>query len=410
MTNITILGSTGSIGTSTLSVIALHPQRFTVFALAAQKNVNLMFEQCVQYHPRYAVMQNDTAAKQLISRLKHAKMHTTVLSGDSALIDVASHPDTDYVMAAMVGAAGLLPTLAAAKAGKRILLANKEALVMSGQLLMDVVHQHQATLLPIDSEHSAIFQCLPTNYVTGHTPLGMTKITLTASGGAFRDWSPHQLNTVTPEQACQHPNWTMGAKVTVDSATMMNKGLEVIEASWLFHLKPSQIDTVLHPQSIVHSWVEYIDGSVIAQMGEPDMRTPIAYALSWPARIRSGVNHLDLLAAKQLDFKPLSYQQYPCLALAYAALAAGGTAPTLLNAANEIAVQAFLAKKIRFTDIYKIVEQTLQKLTVETADEIATILHADQMAREQSKKFVAKIQMKTKKTSHSRPTPTSLQK
>ena len=341
MPNITILGSTGSIGTNTLSVIALHPQRFTVFALAAQKNVDLMFKQCVQHQPRYAVMQNDVAAKRLMSRFKHANINTTVLAGDSALVDVASHSDTDYVMAAIVGAAGLLPTLAAAKAGKRILLANKEALVMSGQLLMDAVHQHQAILLPVDSEHSAIFQCLPTDYVTGHTPLGIAQITLTASGGAFRDCLPHQLNTVTPEQACQHPNWTMGAKVTIDSATMMNKGLEVIEASWLFHLKPSQIQTILHPQSVVHSWVEYVDGSMIAQMGQPDMRTPIAYALSWPARISSGVNHLDLLTVKQLDFKPLSYQQYPCLALAYAALSAGGTAPALLNAANEIAVQAF---------------------------------------------------------------------
>jgi len=391
MINITLLGSTGSIGVSTLQVLALHPQRFKVFALTANKNAQGMLAQCLAFKPRYAVMQDARAAEQLATLLKNHPLDTEVLAGTQALVAVASHPEVDYVMAGIVGAAGLLPTLAGAQSGKRVLLANKEALVMAGGLFMEAVHNNNATLLPVDSEHSAIFQCLPAGFKTGFAPAGVKQITLTASGGAFRDWPLDDLCKVTPEQACRHPNWNMGAKITVDSATMMNKGLEVIEAHWLFGLAPEQISTILHPQSIVHSWVEYTDGSILAQLGQPDMRTPIACALSWPERIAAGVESLDLLSVGRLDFKPLSYTHYPCLELAYTALRMGGTATTLLNAANEIAVQAFLEEKIRFTSIFKVVEQCLNNVPVQEAKNLEIILAADKTAREESLRIVAAL-------------------
>lgn len=391
MINITILGSTGSIGINTLQVLALHPQRFSVFALTAQQNVDTMLAQCLQYQPRYAVMQNIQAAEQLAVRLKNHAMPTEVLAGDDALVQVVSHPEVDYVMAAIVGAAGLMPTLAAAKAGKRIMLANKEALVMSGKLLMNAVRDHHATLLPVDSEHSAIFQCLPADFTAGKAADNVSSITLTASGGAFRDWPLERLADATPAQACQHPNWNMGAKITVDSATMMNKALEIIEASWLFSLPGNNIHAVLHPQSIIHSWVEYTDGSTLAQLGLPDMRTPIAYALSWPHRIASGVNNVDLIAAGRLDFQPLSLTRYPGMKLAYAALEAGGVATTILNAVNEVAVQAFLAGRIRFTDIVRLVEQVLTKVPNKPAENLTTILEADKLAREQAEQDMVEL-------------------
>jgi 1-deoxy-D-xylulose-5-phosphate reductoisomerase len=384
MHNITLLGSTGSIGVSTLQVLALHPERFNVFALTAHQNVQAMLAQCIAFQPRYAVMSDTVAAEQLESLLKKQAPQVTVLAGAAALIEVAGHSAVDYVMAGIVGAAGLLPTLTAAQAGKRVLLANKEALVMSGKLFIDAIQQNNATLIPVDSEHSAIFQCLPSHFKTGHAPLGVKQLTLTASGGAFRDWRLEDLHTVTPQQACQHPNWNMGAKITVDSATMMNKGLEVIEAHWLFGMPPEQIDTILHPQSIVHSWVEYMDSSIVAQLGQPDMRTPIAYALSWPERMTSDVPALNLVTIGRLDFQPINAAHYPCLKLAYTALKAGGTATTILNAANEIAVQAFLEQKIRFTDIFKVVEQCLETTTMQPANSLAVILAADELARSNS--------------------------
>jgi 1-deoxy-D-xylulose-5-phosphate reductoisomerase len=394
MPNITILGSTGSIGVNTLEILKLHQKHFTVFALTAQKNVELIFKQCLEHRPRYAVLQNISAAEQLSLKLKQAGLETEALAEEQALVDMASHPETDYVMAAIVGAAGLLPTIAAARSGKRILLANKESLVMAGSLLMAEVEENDAVLLPVDSEHSAIFQCLPANFKIGCSPCGIEQIVLTASGGAFRDWPEDQLHVVTPEQACCHPNWSMGAKITVDCATMMNKGLEVIEASWLFGLQPEQIHTVLHPQSVIHSWVEYVDGSILAQMGSPDMRTPIAYALSWPERMQAGGKRLNLLAVQQLEFRPLSHTRYPCLPLAYAALKSGGTAPTILNAANEVAVQAFLNRQVLFTDIVKIVEKTLEMVEISAANILETVLSADKIARDYSSELIEKIHKK----------------
>jgi len=390
MSNITILGSTGSIGVSTLQVIDLHPKRFNVFALTAYRNVEKLFEQCLKYKPKYAVMQDNAAAELLSVRLKSISSETEVLSGNTALVYVASHSQVNDVMACIVGAAGLLPTLAAAEAGKRILLANKEALVMSGNLLMEAVRTNGAMLLPVDSEHNAIFQCLPADFKSGQPYPGVKRIILTASGGAFRDWPLEQLANVTPEQACQHPNWVMGPKITVDSGTMMNKGLEVIEASWLFGMKLSELEVVLHPQSIVHSLVEYIDGSILAQLGQPDMRTPIAQALAWPERITSGVQSLDLLKMGSLDFKPLCLQRYPCLRLAYSALKVGGTATTILNAANEVAVQAFLDRKISFTNIPQLIEKVLDKITVQPAVDLSIVLAADVAARHAMEELVAK--------------------
>lgn len=382
MINITILGSTGSIGQNTLDVIARNPDRFAVFAVSANRNLEILFAQCQQYHPRYAVVVDTHAAEQLIQRLAQTKLTTQVLVGANALAEIASHPDADYVVAAIVGAVGLLPTLAAVRAGKRVLLANKEALVMAGALFMDEVQHHGATLLPVDSEHNAIFQCMPPGFKPGIKNSGVKRLLITASGGAFRQLPLEQLAQVTPEQACTHPNWVMGRKVTVDSATMMNKALEVIEAYWLFGVEAAAIEVLLHPQSIVHSLVEYQDGSTLAQLGNPDMRTPIACALSWPERINSGANSLDLIAAGRLDFEPLCQERFPALALAYQALKEGGTATTILNAANEITVQAFLERQIAFIDIAAINAAVLDELAIQPANNLEIILAADAAARQ----------------------------
>lgn len=391
MIQLTILGSTGSIGANTLEVVSLHPERFCVFALTANSNVEKMLAQCLIHQPRYAVMRDIAAAECLERELRGTGSVTEVLGGNEALIWVASHPQVDAVMAAIVGAVGLAPTLAAAQAGKRVLLANKEALVLAGSLLMQAVHDHQAVLLPVDSEHNAIFQCLPSGYRPGSTCPEVTRIILTASGGAFRDWPLAQLADATPEQACQHPNWVMGRKITVDSATMFNKGLELIEAKWLFNMPISGLEVVLHPQSIVHSFVAYHDGSLLAQLGLPDMRVPIAYALSWPERIVSGVEQLDLLSVGRLDFVPLDLQRYPCFGLACEALRLGGTATVVVNAANEVAVQAFLDRSIRFTDIARVIAQTLEAMTVVPVTHLAQLLEVDALSRDHAKRIVATL-------------------
>ena len=383
MQSITLLGSTGSIGVSTLDVLSRHPDKYSIYALTANRSVDTLFEQCQKFQPKIAVMLNESAAALLEEKLKIAGLETQVLAGEQALVDVAESENTDYVMAAIVGAAGLLPTLAAAKAGKRILLANKEALVMSGGLFMREVAANGATLLPVDSEHNAIWQCLPVGDQQQHRfeGQGVRRIILTASGGPFRDYDAADLEHVTPEQAVAHPNWSMGQKISVDSATMMNKGLEVIAAHWLFGLPARQIEVLLHQQSIIHSMVDYVDGSVLAQMGNPDMRTPIANALAWPDRIDSGVAPLDLVTVGRLDFSAADYQQFPCLALAYQALDAGGTSTAILNAANEIAVEAFLQRQIKFTQIAKIIEQVLSEITANDGDTLEQILADDQQAR-----------------------------
>jgi len=336
-----ILGSTGSVGVNTLDVIARHPDRYRVVGLTANRQVDRLFEQCLKFRPDFALMNDANAAQQLKDKLQSAGASTVVQSGEDALCEIAAHPSVDAVMASIVGAAGLLPTLSAVRAGKRVLLANKEALVMAGRLFMDEVVEHGACLLPIDSEHNAIFQCMPQSH-NGLALDGVVKIVLTASGGPFRDLDSSALHSVTPEQACSHPNWKMGRKISVDSATLMNKGLEVIEACWLFGVDVDQIEVVLHPQSVIHSMVSYADGSVLAQLGNPDMRTPIAHALAWPERIASGVEPLDFLQLSQLTFGQPDTSRFPCLALAMDAMRAGGTATTALNAANEIAVAAFL--------------------------------------------------------------------
>lgn len=383
MQAITLLGSTGSIGVSTLNVLAQHPDKYSVYALTANRSVDSLFKQCQEFEPEIAVMLDPQSAEQLASKIKAAGLSIRVLSGEEALVQVAESDETDYVMAAIVGAAGLLPTLAAARSGKHILLANKEALVMSGGLFMREVEANGATLLPVDSEHNAIWQCLPVgNQQQYHYEgKGVRRIILTASGGPFRDYDIADLEHVTPEQAVAHPNWSMGQKISVDSATMMNKGLEVIEAHWLFGLPTEQIDVLLHRQSIIHSMVDYVDGSVLAQMGNPDMRTPIANALAWPERIDSGVAPLDLVAAGRLDFSAADHQHFPCLALAYQALRAGGTSTAILNAANEIAVDAFLKHQIKFTQIPLIIEQVLAKVPPSSGDTLEQVLADDQQAR-----------------------------
>lgn len=381
---LTILGSTGSIGVSTLDVVQHHPERFRVFALTANHNIERMFEQCLACQPRYAVMLNAQAAEQLAKRLKTTDCVTEVLAGKAALEQVAAAPETDYVMAAIVGAAGLLPALAAARAGKRVLLANKEALVMSGQLFMDAVCEHHAELLPIDSEHNAIFQCLPAQ----GGKQGVERILLTASGGPFRQRALADLATVTPEQAVAHPNWSMGQKISVDSATLMNKGLEVIEASWLFSTALEQIEVVVHPQSTIHSMVAYNDGSVLAQLGNPDMRTPIAYALGWPERLASGVAPLDLFAVARLDFEKPDLQRFPCLQLAYDAHSRGGFATIALNAANEIAVQAFLERRIGFMDIPRLISDVMKLADTGTPVHLEDIIIQDEVSRAASSSWL----------------------
>ena len=379
--SVTILGSTGSIGVSTLDVIARHPDRFRVFALSAATRVEELALQCQQFRPRFAALPDAAGAEQLRLRLKTLACDTEVVCGQRALCDVASHEDTDVVMAAIVGAAGLPPSLAAARAGKTVLMANKEALVMAGAIFMNAVRDNGALLLPIDSEHNAIFQSLPRNFGDGLSNVGVRRIVLTASGGPFRERSINDLRSVTPDQACAHPNWVMGRKISVDSATMMNKGLEVIEAHWLFGAPADIIDVVLHPQSIVHSMVEYLDGSVIAQLGHPDMRTPIAYGLGFPERIEAGVGMLDLTRAGKLEFFAMDTDRFPCVSLAFQALRLGGTAPAVLNAANEVAVDAFLNGAMAFTDIPRLIEDVLGDANIDSATTLEAVLAADATAR-----------------------------
>ena len=371
-----ILGSTGTIGANTLSVVSRHPDRYRVVALAARSSVETMEAQCREHRPEFAVLADETAAADLRGRL--AGTATTVLSGVSALEEVVALPQVRHVLAGIVGAAGLLPTLAAARAGKRVLLANKESLVMSGRLFMEAIREGGAELIPIDSEHNAVFQCLPARPPRS----GVRRILLTASGGPFRDRSPRDLESVTPEAACAHPNWEMGPKISVDSATMMNKALEVIEACWLFETVPDRVEVVVHPQSTVHSMVEYEDGSILAQLGTPDMRTPIAHALAWPERIDSGVPGLDFSVPLRLDFEPPDFGWAPCLRLGYEAARAGGTLPTVLNAANEVVVAAFLDRRAKFSAIPRVVEETLSRSVQREADNLDTILDEDAAARE----------------------------
>lgn len=384
--SVTILGATGTIGLHTLDVIHQHSDAFSVFAVTANDNVDSLLAICKTYQPEYAVLLNATSASNLKALLKTAGLNTQVLCGTEALCEVASHPKVDIVMAAIVGAAGLLSAMAAAEAGKQVLLANKETLVMAGSLFMQAIAKSGATLLPIDSEHNAIFQVMPKQHHAqlNNTPLqalGVKRILLTASGGPFREASDEGLQNVTPAQALNHPNWVMGPKITIDSATLMNKGLEVIEAHWLFNARPSEIDVVVHPQSVIHSMVEYVDGSVLAQLGNPDMRTPIAYGLGYPERLSSGVSALDLIKIGRLDFKPVDTQRFPCLRLAYDALNLGGTAPAIINAANEVAVSAFLAGTIRFLSIPIVIEKVLKNSTIEPVESIAQLIQVDKDAR-----------------------------
>jgi 1-deoxy-D-xylulose-5-phosphate reductoisomerase len=381
MKGVTVLGSTGSIGISTLDVIARHPDRYRVVALTANRDIEGLLEQCLRFQPQLAVMADKAAAVELVQRLRSRGSETEVLAGMEGLEQVAAMPETDYVMAAIVGAAGLLPALAAIRAGKRLLLANKEALVVSGRLFMEEARRHGAEILPIDSEHNAVYQCMPAGTAWGEEGSGVKRILLTASGGPFRNTPLSDMIDVTPEQACAHPNWDMGRKISVDSATMMNKGLEVIEAHWLFQMRPEQIDVVLHPQSVIHSMVEYVDGSVLAQLGNPDMRTPIAHALAWPQRIESGVESLDLFQVARLDFVAPDMVRFPCLKLAFEAVRAGGTAPVVLNAANEVAVAAFLDRRLGFLGIAELVDRTLQAIEVQPVEDLDQLLEMDRQAR-----------------------------
>jgi 1-deoxy-D-xylulose-5-phosphate reductoisomerase len=394
MRHICVLGSTGSIGVSTLEVIRAHPDLFKVESLTAHSNIELLAKQCAEFKPRMVAIGSVEAANRLNAQIKAMGLPITVEYGVEALVTASTLTAVDTVMAAIVGAAGLLPTIEAAKLGKRILLANKEALVMAGDLFMSAVASGGAELLPIDSEHNAIYQCLPdANTSTGgsrgkYSSLGVKEILLTASGGPFRNHSLDQLKEVTPDQACAHPNWVMGRKISVDSATMMNKGLEVIEAHHLFGLPSEQIKVLIHPQSVVHSMVRYIDGSVIAQLGQPDMKTPIAYGLGWPLRIDAGVKELDFTTAYDLSFEPVDLSRFPCLALGYQALATGGFAPTILNAANEVAVDSFLNQRIRFTQIAELVERVLNQTQVSGAMSLESILEADKVAREHAQTMI----------------------
>lgn len=380
--NLTILGSTGSIGVNTLDVIARHPNRFRVVALTANKSVKKILEQCRRFEPRYVVLLEEASAERLHVEVRAAGLATEVLSGVESLEKVASLPEVDTVMAAIVGAAGIRPTFSAAAAGKQVLLANKETMVMAGRIFMDVVKENHATLLPIDSEHNAIFQSLPQHFNGDLATVGVRRILLTASGGPFRQLPLSALENVTPGQACAHPNWVMGQKISVDSATMMNKGLEVIEAHWLFEAPPDQIQVVIHPQSIIHSMVEYVDGSVLAQLGNPDMRTPIAHALGFPERIETGVTPLDMFKVARLDFEAPDFKRFPCLKLAYQALATGGSAPAILNAANEVAVESFLQCQMPFTAIPAMIEDVMQTIGHKDIATLNDVLAADNLARQ----------------------------
>ncbi len=387
---LTILGSTGSIGVNTLDVVRRHPRRYRVVALCAHSQVDRLFEQCVEFQPRHAVVGDPLLAAELAARLAIAGCPTEVSHGPEALLRMAELPEVDAVMAAIVGAAGLAPTLAAARAGKKILLANKEALVMAGPVFMRAVRESGATLLPIDSEHNAIFQSLPSNYSGNLAESGVLGLYLTASGGPFLGMAVTELESVSPEQACAHPNWVMGRKISVDSATLMNKGLEVIEAHWLFNVPADRIQVVIHPQSVIHSLVQYADGSVIAELGNPDMRTPIAHALAYPQRIAAGVEPLDLYQVASLHFARPDLERFPCLALAYRALGEGGSAPTTLNAANEVAVEAFLERRIGFTAIPEVIAEVMDQLPLASPlDSLADVLAADRRARETAQRCIA---------------------
>lgn len=387
--NLTVLGATGSIGVNTLDVVRRHPSRYRVFALCAHSQLDKLFEQCLEFKPRFAVLRDSTLAAELDRRCRAAGLSVAVRHGVEALVEMSSDPEVDTVMAAIVGAAGLEPTLAAARAGKRILLANKEVLVMAGELFMHAVREHAAILLPVDSEHNAIFQALPPDFSKGLSACGVRRILLTASGGPFRNTPLADLSNVTPEQACAHPNWVMGKKISVDSATMMNKGLEVIEARWLFDAAPDQIQVVVHPQSVIHSAVDYADGSVIAQLGNPDMRTPIAYAMAWPERIAAGVESLDLFKIGRLDFQEPDFERFRCLQLAYEVLRRGGTAPAILNAANEVAVAAFLDRRLPFLGIARLNEAVLTALPAGPEGSLADVCAADAEARQLAERFLA---------------------
>jgi 1-deoxy-D-xylulose-5-phosphate reductoisomerase len=378
---ITVLGATGSIGLSTLDVIARHPERYQVFALSGFTRLSELLALCIRHVPQFAVVPQVAAARGLQDDLRAAGLPTRVLVGEEGLCQVASAPEVDAVMAAIVGAAGLRPTLAAVEAGKKILLANKEALVMSGALFMQAVHKSGSVLLPIDSEHNAIFQCMPQDFARGLGTVGVRRILLTASGGPFRQTPMSELAHVSPDQACAHPNWSMGRKISVDSASMMNKGLELIEACWLFDARPSQVEVVIHPQSVIHSLVDYVDGSVLAQLGNPDMRTPIANALAWPERIDSGVAPLDLFAIARLDFEAPDEQRFPCLRLARQAAQAGDSAPAMLNAANEVAVAAFLDGRVGYLEIASIIEDVLNLEAVVALEDLDAVFTADAKAR-----------------------------
>ena len=387
---LTILGSTGSIGESTLDVVARHPEKFRVFALAGHRQVDKLAAQCKQFRPEYAVVGDAVHAAELEKKLKQEGIDTQVLYGAQALIDVASADEVSGVMCAIVGAAGLPSALAAARKGKTIYLANKETLVVSGALFMETARQNGATVLPIDSEHNAIFQVLPRDYTGRLNEHGINSIILTASGGPFLNTDLSTFDSITPEQAVKHPNWSMGRKISVDSASMMNKGLELIEAHWLFNCPPEKLEVVIHPQSVIHSMVRYRDGSVLAQLGNPDMRTPIAYCLGLPERIHSGVSELDFGALSALTFQKPDFDRFPCLKLAYQAMNAGGAAPCVLNAANEVAVAAFLDKRIKFTDIAKVVAHCLAQDFSDGHHDIESLLAQDAQTRRQAEAFIGK--------------------
>ena len=392
MQSITILGATGSIGRSTLDVVGQHRDKYSVFALTGQSQLRLLAQQSVEFNAKYAVVTDEASAKHLSQLIQGLNGQTEVLFGEQALCDVASSSEVQVVMAAIVGAAGLLPTLSAVESSKKVLLANKESLVMAGSIFMRAVQQHGANLLPIDSEHNAIFQCLPSNNgVESRTAI--KKLILSASGGPFRTWTAKQMQSVTPEQACAHPNWSMGNKISVDSASMMNKGLECIEAKWLFDTDIKNIDVLIHPQSIVHSLVQYVDGSVLAQLGNPDMRTPIAHGLAWPQRISSNVPDLDLAEIAQLTFEQPDLEAFPCLKLAYQAAEIAGDAPAVLNAANEIAVDAFLQQRLGFTNIAKVVEQTLNSFDFFEPDTLAAVQESDARARRTALSMVKQLEL-----------------
>jgi 1-deoxy-D-xylulose-5-phosphate reductoisomerase len=387
MKGIAVLGATGSVGVNTLDVVARHPDRYRIVALGAHRNVEGLLKQIQQFRPALAALTDPAAAQLLATRIKVLGLPTQMLTGPESLVTLATLPEVDQVMAAVVGAAGLRSTLAAAQAGKRLLLANKESLVMAGPLLMAAVHASGCELLPIDSEHNAIFQCLPHGAKAGRAPEGVRRILLTASGGPFREWGAQAIAAATPDQACKHPNWVMGRKISVDSASLMNKGLELIEACFMFGLPPSQVEILVHPQSVIHSMVEYIDGSVLAQLACPDMRTPIAFGMAWPERITAGTDFLDLIRTRQLDFLAPDVTRFPCLALARAVADTGGLAPAILNAANEVAVTAFLERRLNFPDIPVVIECVLSKAAGGEIHSLDDVLQADAEARGLAQEF-----------------------